>query len=110
MRASILLPLVMLGKRRLRMTHIHGVRCTAAVGAGHPTAASGRCNSVWRQSAGIGGSCEPNQFYNPGRSARRTKAARPLYYGSYYAPGYGGFSSPSYQRLTTENESYYCNR
>lgn len=44
--------------------------------------------------SGIGGSCEPNQFYNPGRSGRRAKAARP--YGSYSAPGYGGFSSPSY--------------
>ena len=44
--------------------------------------------------SGIGGSCEPNQFYNPGRSGRRAKAARP--YGSYYAPGYSGFSSPSY--------------
>ena len=46
--------------------------------------------------SGIGGSCEPNQFYNPGRSGKRAKAARPPYYGSYYAPGYGGFSSPSY--------------
>jgi uncharacterized protein DUF3551 len=45
--------------------------------------------------SGIGGSCEPNQFYNPGRSGKRAKAARPSY-GSYYAPGYGGFSSPSY--------------
>jgi hypothetical protein len=46
--------------------------------------------------SGIGGSCEPNQFYNPGRSGRRGKAARPPS-GSYYAPGgYGGFSSPSY--------------
>ena len=45
--------------------------------------------------SGIGGSCEPNQFYNPGRSGRRGKAARQPY-GSYYAPGYGGFSSPSY--------------
>ena len=43
--------------------------------------------------SGIGGSCEPNQFYNP---CRRAKAARSSYYGSYYAPGYGGFSSPSY--------------
>ena len=39
--------------------------------------------------SGIGGSCEPNQFYNPGRSGTRAKA-------SYYAPGYGGFSSSSY--------------
>jgi hypothetical protein len=46
--------------------------------------------------SGIGGSCEPNQFYNPGRSGRRAKAARPPYGGSYYAPGYGSFSSPSY--------------
>ena len=46
--------------------------------------------------SGIGGSCEPNQFYNPGRSGRRAKAARPPSGGSYYAPGYGGFSSPSY--------------
>ena len=45
--------------------------------------------------SGIGGSCEPNQFYNPGRSGKRTRAARPPS-GSYYAPGYGGFSSPSY--------------
>ena len=51
--------------------------------------------------SGIGGSCEPNQFYNPGRSGKRTKgtkgakaARQPA--GSYYAPGYGGFSSPSY--------------
>jgi hypothetical protein len=41
---------------------------------------------------GIGGSCEPNQFYNPGRSGKRAKAARQPS-GSY---GYGGFSSPSY--------------
>lgn len=26
--------------------------------------------------SGIGGSCEPNQFYNPGRSGRRAKTAR----------------------------------
>jgi hypothetical protein len=45
--------------------------------------------------SGIGGSCEPNQFYNPGRSGKRAKAARQPS-GSYYAPGYGGFSSPSY--------------
>ena len=45
--------------------------------------------------SGIGGSCEPNQFYNPGRAGKRAKA-RPSYYGSYYAPGYGGFFSPSY--------------
>jgi hypothetical protein len=44
--------------------------------------------------SGIGGSCEPNQFYNPGRSGRRGKAARPPYYGA--TPGYGPFSSPSY--------------
>jgi len=54
--------------------------------------------------SGIGGSCEPNQFYNPGRSGKRAKgtkgtkgakaARQPA--GSYYAPGYGGFSSPSY--------------
>ena len=35
---------------------------------------------------------EPNQFYNPGRSGKRAKAARQPS-GSY---GYGGFSSPSY--------------
>jgi len=45
--------------------------------------------------SGIGGSCQPNQFYNPGRSGRRAKGERPPS-GSYYAPGYGGFSSPSY--------------
>lgn len=44
--------------------------------------------------SGIGGSCEPNQFYNPGHSGRRGKAARPPYYGA--TPGYGPFSSPSY--------------
>ncbi|MGE5774204.1 MAG: DUF3551 domain-containing protein, partial [Hyphomicrobiales bacterium] len=44
--------------------------------------------------SGIGESCEPNQFYNPGRSGRRGKAARPPYYGA--TPGYGPFSSPSY--------------
>jgi hypothetical protein len=44
--------------------------------------------------SGVGGSCEPNQFYNPGRSGRRGKAARPPYYGA--TPGYGPFSSPSY--------------
>jgi Protein of unknown function (DUF3551) len=27
--------------------------------------------------SGTGGSCEPNRFYNPGRSGRRAKAARP---------------------------------
>jgi hypothetical protein len=42
--------------------------------------------------SGIGGSCEPNQFYNPGRSGKRAKAVRQPS-GSY---GYGGFSSPSY--------------
>src|SRR6185295_10616051 len=42
--------------------------------------------------SGIGGSCEPNQFYNPGRAGRRANTTRPPYYGS----GYGGFSSPSY--------------
>ena len=46
--------------------------------------------------SGIGGSCERNQFYNPSHSGRRAKAARQPYYGSYYSPGYGGFSSPSY--------------
>ena len=46
--------------------------------------------------SGIGGSCEPNQFYNPGRGGKRAKAARPPYYGLYYALGYGGFSSSSY--------------
>jgi hypothetical protein len=46
--------------------------------------------------SGIGGSCEPNQFYNPGRLGRRAKAAKPPNYGSYYGSGYGGFSSPSY--------------
>ena len=44
--------------------------------------------------SGIGGSCEPNQFYNPGHSGRSGKAARPPYYGA--TPGYGPFSSPSY--------------
>ena len=44
---------------------------------------------------GVGGSCQPNQFYNPGRSGKRATAPRQPY-GSYYAPGYGGFSSPSY--------------
>jgi hypothetical protein len=43
--------------------------------------------------SGIGGFCEPNQFYNPRRSGARRKAAKPSYYG---ASGYGGFSSPSY--------------
>ena len=42
--------------------------------------------------SGIGGSCEPNQFHNPGRSGKRAKAVRQPS-GSY---GYGGFSSPSY--------------
>ena len=42
--------------------------------------------------SGIGGSCEPNQFYNPGRSGKRGKAAPPPD-GSYYAPSYG---FPSY--------------
>ena len=48
--------------------------------------------------SGIGGSCEPNQFYNPGRSGKRAKAAKSARQPSrsYYAPGYGGFSSPSY--------------
>jgi len=45
--------------------------------------------------SGVGGSCQPNQFYNPGRSGKRAKASSPPS-GSYYAPGYGGFSSPSY--------------
>ena len=44
------------------------------------------------QVSGVGGFCEPNQFYNPGRSGKRAKAAKPPS-GSY---GYGGFSSPSY--------------
>jgi len=45
--------------------------------------------------SGIGGFCEPNQFFNPRRSGTRAKAARLPYYGS-DAPSYGGFSSPSY--------------
>jgi hypothetical protein len=43
---------------------------------------------------GVGGSCQPNQFYNPGRSGRAKAQRQP--YGAYYAPGYGGFTSPSY--------------
>ena len=58
---------------------------------------------TWQQCmatvSGIGGSCEPNQFYNPGPGKRgRSGKARPRadypvapYYGS---PG--GWSSPSY--------------
>src|SRR5215467_11607197 len=46
--------------------------------------------------SGMGGSCQPNQFYNPGRSGKRAKAVRQPSYGTYYAPGFGGFSSPSY--------------
>jgi hypothetical protein len=46
--------------------------------------------------SGIGGSCVPNQFYNPGRSGKRARDARPPPSGSYFAPGFGGFSSPSY--------------
>ena len=44
--------------------------------------------------SGIGGSCEPNQFYNPGRLGRRAKAAKPPNYGSYYGSGYGSFAQP----------------
>ena len=46
--------------------------------------------------SGIGGSCQPSRFYNPGRSGKRAKTDRPPAYGSYYAPGYGSFSFPSY--------------
>ena len=46
--------------------------------------------------SGMGGSCEPNQFYNPGRSGKRNRAARRPSYGSGYSPGYGRFSGPSY--------------
>jgi hypothetical protein len=53
--------------------------------------------------SGIGGSCEPNQFYNPRASAKRSKASkkRPSY-DSYHQPvapygyGFGRGSSPSY--------------
>jgi hypothetical protein len=44
--------------------------------------------------SGMGGSCEPNQFYNPGRSGKRSKTRPPTYYG--YGSGYGSFSIPSY--------------
>jgi len=44
--------------------------------------------------SGIGGSCEPNQFYNPGRSGKRAKTRPPAYYG--YGSGYGAYSIPSY--------------
>jgi hypothetical protein len=44
--------------------------------------------------SGIGGSCEPNQFYNPGGSGQRAKARPSTYYG--YGSGYGGYSIPSY--------------
>jgi hypothetical protein len=37
--------------RRRLTTQIHGVQCMAAVGAAHPTAVSGHCNSAWPPSA-----------------------------------------------------------
>jgi hypothetical protein len=57
---------------------------------------------TWQQCmatvSGIGGSCEPNQFYNPGGSRKRGRAARtrpdqPA--APFYGPS-GGWSSPSY--------------
>src|SRR5262245_41177406 len=44
--------------------------------------------------SGMGGSCEPNQFYNPGHSEKRAKTRPPTYYG--YGSGYGRYSIPSY--------------
>src|SRR4030095_9091105 len=76
--------------RRQRLTIlIHGVRRMAAVGAAHPTAVSRHCNSVWPPSAASVAPWEPIDSTSGGRA----KAARPPYYGSYYAPGYGGFTS-----------------
>jgi hypothetical protein len=58
---------------------------------------------TWQQCmatvSGIGGSCEPNQFYNPqgsrkrGRAAAGPRADQPAAH--FYAPS-GGWSSPSY--------------
>jgi uncharacterized protein DUF3551 len=51
--------------------------------------------------SGIGGSCEPNQFYNPRASAKRSKASKKRPNDSYHQPvapfyGYGSGPSPSY--------------
>jgi uncharacterized protein DUF3551 len=53
---------------------------------------------TWQQCmatvSGMGGFCEPNQFYNPGRSGKRANTRPPTYYG--YGSGYGAYSIPSY--------------
>lgn len=59
------------------MILIHGAQFTAFV----PAARSNCGFSTWRQCmatvSGIGGFCEPNQFYNPrGRSKSRKKQPR----------------------------------
>lgn len=55
---------------------------------------------TWQQCmatvSGVGGSCEPNQFYNPQGSRKRGRTSRP---DQRAAPSYGpsgGWSSPSY--------------
>ena len=100
MRASLLLLIVLLACSSFAQAAPYDPYPWCAVYGGSWSGASNCGFKTLQQCmatvSGIGGSCEPNQFYNPGRSGRRAKAARPPYYGSYYAPGYGGFSSPSY--------------
>jgi Protein of unknown function (DUF3551) len=99
MRASLLLVLVVLACSSSAQSAPYDPYAWCAVYGGSWSGASNCGFKTLQQCmatvSGIGGSCEPNQFYNPGRSGKRAKAARPPY-GSYYAPGYGGFSSPSY--------------